>query len=79
MKDNIYVLVDKYENDMIICGLKFDQNESITYNDIQSTIDEIKEDLTETNGEWQYDEILEELHNVYDFEEIEFNYNVLKI
>lgn len=79
MKDNIYILVDKYESDMVICGLKFNENESITYKDIQNAIDDIKEDLTEINGEWQYDEILDELHTIYDFEEIEFNYNVLKV
>ena len=76
----IYLLRDLYDKDIVYCGLVFNTDESICFNDIDSTINDIKVRFGE-NGfdDWQVDDILEELHIYYDFEEIVFDYKNLYI
>lgn len=78
MNKQIFLLRDCYDRDIISYGLVFNRDESITAKDIQKSIDEIKQDFYETKTDWQVDDLLEELHKIYDFEEIDFEYRNLE-
>ena len=76
----IYLLRDLYDKDIIICGLVFNTDENICFKDIDKTIDDIKNEFRENDyNDWKFDDILDELHGIFDFEEIDFNYNQLYI
>ena len=68
----IYLLRDCYDETIVFMGLIF--NEELTKEkriEIECKMNEIK-NSPEYIGEWQVNEIVDELHKIYDFEEIYF-------
>ena len=75
-KQCIYGIKDKYEPDIVIALLSFKKELSCEeFKAIQNDIDNIKEKIED----WQFDDILEELHKFYEFEELDIHYRAFKV
>ena len=67
-----YTITDCYDKNCVYGTLVFDH--PLTYEEyaeIQRKIDELKEEYIENNGDLQYEDILDELHRYFDFEDEE--------